>query len=612
MIAHSTESELQTKAGGAKDTVIAFFLENVTQHAGKVAAKTKRGGKYVNVTWGEMGEDAKRVALALTAAGVQPGQHVAVMANTRYEWCSTDMGVLWAGAVTVPIYPSTLTHDVAYIVDDSETVLAFVEDDVQASKFRDNKSKLTRVTKVVQFDGEVTDGSDGWIVSMDEFLKGAEGQDETELDRRVASVNKDSILTIIYTSGTTGKPKGVVLPHDAMVYEGEAIQEVGVVLPSDVQLFFLPLAHVFAKVLEVSWLTTRHELAFAESFQTIKENMGETAPTLMCAVPRVYEKFHAAVVEKATSAGGLKAKLFNAALELSTKNGELIREGKAGLSGLDAIKFKILKALIFKKIGAGLLELMGGRMRVMVSGGAPLSPKISFFFQDAGLEILEGYGLTETSAASFVNRPTQNRIGTVGPPLPGTQVKIADDCEILIKGRGVLREYWKRPDATEEVLKDGWLHTGDIGELTADGCLRITDRKKDIIVTAGGKNVAPQNIENMMKLHKLIANFVVHGDQRKFLSALVTLDPDALKEFANKHGLSGSHAELTRNPQVQKEIEAHINARNSELASFETIKKYKILEHDFSVETGELTPKLSVKRKVVAERYKDVFDGFYE
>ncbi|MEL6545043.1 MAG: long-chain fatty acid--CoA ligase, partial [Myxococcota bacterium] len=583
MIAHSTESELQTQAGGAKDTVIQFFLENVTQHAGKVAAMVKRSGKYVNVTWGEMGDDARRVALALAAAGIEPGQHVAVMANTRYEWCSTDMGILWSGGVTVPVYPSTLTDDVAYIIDDSETVLAFVEDDVQATKFRENRSKLGRVQRVVQFDGDVTDSADGWVVTMDEFLKGADGRDESELQSRVSSLTKDSILTIIYTSGTTGKPKGVVLTHDAMVYEGEAIQEVGVVLPTDVQLFFLPLAHVFAKVLEVSWFTTRHVFAFAESFQTLKENMGETAPTLMCAVPRVYEKFHAAVVEKATVDGGLKAKLFNAALELNIKNGELIREGKSGLTGFSALKYKILKSLIFKKIGQGLQDLMGGRMRVMVSGGAPLSYKIGFFFQDADLEILEGYGLTETSAASFCNRPGQNKIGTVGPPMPGTQVKIAEDGEILIKGRGVLREYWKRPEATAEVLKDGWFHTGDIGELTADGCLRITDRKKDIIVTAGGKNVAPQNIENLMKLNKLVANFVVHGDQRKFLSALVTLDPDALKDFAEKRGLSGSHAELSRNPEVQKEIETHISTTNSELASFETIKKYKILEHDFSV-----------------------------
>lgn len=611
MIAHSTDSEIESRAGGKKDTVVAFFLENVRQHAGKVAAKVKRDGKYQNVTWGEMGEDAKAVALALVAEGVEAGEHVAIVSNTRYEWCTLDMGNLWGGAVTVPVYPSTLSDDVHYIIDDSECVLAFVEDDSQATKFRENKAKLGRIKRVVQVDGSVSDPADGWVISLDEFLAKGTGGDESELERRAASLTAQSILTIIYTSGTTGKPKGVVLPHDAMVYEGEAIQEVGVVLPDDVQLFFLPLAHVFAKVLEVSWFTTRHVMAFAESFQTLKQNMGETAPTLMCAVPRVYEKFHAAVVEKATAGGGLKATLFRAAAELSAKNGELKQQGKAGLAGFEGLKFAILKALIFKKIGQGLLELMGGRMRVMVSGGAPLSPKIAWFFQDAGLEILEGYGLTETSAASFCNRPGENKIGTVGPPMPGTQVKIADDGEILIKGRGVLREYWKRPDATEEVLKDGWFHTGDIGELTADGCLKITDRKKDIIVTAGGKNVAPQNIENAMKLHKLVANFVVHGDKRKYLSALVTLDPDALKDFGAQNGLDGSHAEMSQSPQVLQEIEAHIQKINSELASYETVKKYKVLEHDFSVETGELTPKLSVKRKVVGERYKSIFDGFY-
>ncbi|MEL6340823.1 MAG: long-chain fatty acid--CoA ligase [Myxococcota bacterium] len=609
MIAHSSESALPVQSGG--NTIIGFFLENVNQYAGKVAAKVKRKGRYENVTWGEMGDDAKQVALALVGEGVQQGEHIAIMANTRYEWCSVDMGNLWAGAVTVPIYPSTLPEDTAYIIDDSESVVAFVEDDVQATKFRAQRDNMSKLRRVVQLDGEVTDSGNGWIIGFEEFLKKAEGQNADELDARASSLTPESILTIIYTSGTTGKPKGVVLTHDAMAYEGEATEQVGVIMPEDVQLFFLPLAHVFAKVLEISWLTTRHTMAFAESFQTIKDNMGETQPSLMCAVPRVYEKFHAAVVEKATAAGGLKAKLFQSALALSVKNGELEQQGRGGLSGVDAFKFKILKGLIFKKIGAGLMELMGGRMRVMVSGGAPLSPKISFFFRDAGLEILEGYGLTETSAASFCNRPGENRIGTVGPPMPGTQVKIAEDGEILIKGRGVMREYWKRPEATAEVLKDGWFHTGDIGELDAHGCLKITDRKKDIIVTAGGKNVAPQNIENLMKHHKLVANFVVHGDQRKFLSALVTLDPDALKEFADKRGLQGSLQELSKNPEIRQEIDTHIRETNAELASYETIKKYEILEHDFSVETGELTPKLSVKRKVVSERYGEIFDRFY-
>jgi long-chain acyl-CoA synthetase len=489
----------------------------------------------------------------------------------------------------------------------------FPEDDTQATKFRQEKSRLGNVTKVVQIDGEVSDAADGWVVSLADFVKDGEGQDEAVLETTRDSLAKDNILTIIYTSGTTGKPKGVVLTHDAMVYEAEAVAEVDVVRTSDVQLFFLPLAHVFAKVLEVTWLKTRHVMAFAESFQTIKQNMGEARPTLMAAVPRVYEKFHAAVVEKGTAPGGLKAKLFNSAVALSIKNGELEKEGKGGLGGLDAMKFSLLKKLVFKKIGAGLQELMGGRMRVMVSGGAPLSPKIAFFFRDAGLDILEGYGLTETSAASFVNRPGNNRIGTVGPAIPGTQAKIAGDGEILIKGRGVLREYWKNPDATNEVLQDGWFHTGDIGELDPDGCLRITDRKKDIIVTAGGKNVAPQNIENMMKLHKLVSQFVVHGDKRKYLSAVLTLDADAMQEWAKNNGHAGkSHAELTRLPEIQRVVEEHIKTTNGELASYETIKKHKILEHDFSVETGELTPKLSVKRKVVNERFKEIFDGFYD
>lgn len=611
MIAQSTTSPADAPKLASKATIIAYFLENISLHADKTAALVKRRGRYEPVTWGEMGDDSKAIARALVSEGIAVGERVAVMANTRYEWCSTDMGILWAGAVTVPIYASTQAEDAAYILDDSETVLAFVEDDAQATKLRNHRGSLGQVRRVVQLDGPVNDSLDGWVITLKDFLARGKDQSSDELEARVQALSRDSILTIIYTSGTTGQPKGVVLTHDAMVYEGEAGEQVGIFLPDDVQLLFLPLAHVFAKVLQVGWLTTRHVMAFAESFQTIKENMGETRPTVMAAVPRVYEKFYAAVVEKATSGGGLKAKLFHRALALSARNGELEHSARGRLGGIDALTFKVLQALIFTKIGEGLLKLMGGRMRVMISGGAPLSPQIGYFFRDAGLDILEGYGLTETSAASFCNRPGKNRIGTVGPPVPGTQVKIADDGEILIKGRGVMREYWKRPEATAEVLQDGWFYTGDIGELDAHGCLKITDRKKDIIVTAGGKNVAPQNIESMMKIHPLIANFVVHGDKRKFLSALVTLNADALHEFASKRGIHGSVAELSKHPEVQREIDSHIGATNAALANFETIKKYMILESDFSVETGELTPKLSVKRKVVAERYASILDQFY-
>jgi len=269
--------------------------------------------------------------------------------------------------------------------------------------------------------------------------------------------------------------------------------------------------------------------------------------------------------------------------------------------------------LVFKKVGKGLAELMGGRLRFLISGGAPLSPQIAYFFRDAGITVLEGYGLTETSAATFVNRPGRNRIGTVGPAFPGTEVKIAEDGEILIKGRGVMTGYWNNKEATLEVFKDGWFCTGDIGTVNSDGTLKITDRKKDIIVTAGGKNIAPQNLENMLKTHRLISQVVVHGDKRKFLSAVITLDPDALKAYCDSNTLgNGSYAEMTQKPEVEKAIQQAVDEFNNGLAKYETIKKFKILEHDFTIESGELTPSVKVKRKVVNERYKEIFDGFYQ
>jgi long-chain acyl-CoA synthetase len=370
---------------------------------------------------------------------------------------------------------------------------------------------------------------------------------------------------------------------------------------------------VFAKVLEISWLGTGHVLAFAESMNTIKPNLAEVRPTLMAGVPRVFEKFYAAVVEKGTSAEGLKRKLFVKAMELSQKNGEHEEKGdKLGL--IESAEFGVLKKAVFAKVGEGVMQILGGRMRVMISGGAPLSKKIAWFFRDAGITVVEGYGMTETSAATTINLPHRNQIGTVGVAVPGTEIRIAEDGEILIKGPGVMREYWRNPEATAETIDEqGWLHTGDIGELDPrTKAVRITDRKKDLIITAGGKNIAPTRIENLVKTHKLISQCVVHGDRRKFISALITLDAEQLPLFAEQNGISGSVEELSKHAKVRAEVERLISESNSELASYETIKKFEILDKDFSIETGELTAKLSVKRKVVYSKYGHFFDAFYD
>ena len=595
------------------NNILDYFLRHVENNGDATAALVKKDGKYGPVTWKEMWATAQKTARALVAAGVEPDDHVCLISSTRIEWCEQDVGIMAAGAVTVPIYPSNLDEECQYIVQNSGARLVIAEDAVQVAKFLSIKPAIeNQVLKVVQFTGK-KETDDAWVLDWNEFVNLGESTDDDALKARRESLSPDTILTIIYTSGTTGRPKGVVLTHSAMLYEGDVIQKIGIVRNDDVQLLFLPLAHVFAKVLEVSWFATGHQMAFAESFQTIRDNMGETRPTLMAAVPRVFEKFYGAVLENATKEEGLKKKLFLEALALSAKNGEAEERGeKLGLA--DSIKFAVLKRLVFAKVGERVMGILGGRMRVMVSGGAPLAKKIAWFFRDAGILICEGYGMTETSAATTINIPHQNQIGTVGPAVPGSQVRIAEDGEVLVKGPGCMREYWSNEEATAETIdEDGWLHTGDIGEIDkVTGALKITDRKKDLIITAGGKNVAPQKIENLLKTNKLISQVVVHGDRRKYLSALITLDEQVLEEWAKQNGKAGkSYADLSRDKAILDEIKKLVDEGNSELASFETIKKYEVLDVDFSIETGELTPKLSVKRKVVNSKYGHIFDGFY-
>lgn len=595
------------------NSVLEFVLTHVDERGDATAALAKRDGKYQPVSWKQLWARAQGIGRGLVALGIEPGDRVSIVAHTSLDWVVADLGIVAAGAVTVPIYPSNLPSECQFVADHSDAKIVFCQDADQVAKFVEQRKQLPNVDRLVQLEGEVASDEAGWVLSLDGFLAaGAGDANEAALESRRGALSPESMLTIIYTSGTTGVPKGVVLTHANMIYECDAITSADVVRADDVQLLFLPLAHVFAKLLEITWFATGHVMAFAESMNTIKQNLGEVRPTIMCGVPRVYEKFYAAVVEQGSSAAGLRRRLFGDALSLSQKNGELEEKGRS-LPLLEAIYFRFLKKTVFAKINAGVQAILGGRMRLMVSGGGPLSKKIGWFFRDADILVLEGYGMTESSAATVVNRPWANFIGTVGTAVDGTRVKIADDGEILLAGPGVMREYWKNPEATAEILQGGWLHSGDIGEIDPrTGALRITDRKKDLIVTAGGKNVAPQKIENLLKTHELISQAVVHGDKRKFLSALITLDETVLHDRAQALGATGDYAALTRHQGVRSEVQKLVDASNRELASYETVKKFEVLEVDFSVETGELTPKLSVKRKVVNRKFGHLFDAFYE
>lgn len=584
------------------------FDETVAARGAHVAALVKQDGSWREMTWRELGELARSVSAGLVEIGVQPGQMVAVIANTRLEWCVADLGIIGAGATTVPIYQSSTAADVQYILNDANSVAIFVEDEAQLAKVRAIRREIPSVSKIIAITGRTT-GPDE--ISWEELLEAGRrclSRRESEVRARSQRITRDDILTLIYTSGTTGLPKGVMITHDNMLYEAEACVEIGLIRADHVQYLFLPLAHVFGKLLEVAWFRTGHTMAFWErDMARIVPNLAEVRPTLVCAVPRIFEKIYARVVDEIRTTAGVRGQLARWGLRQEARAAAAEQQG-----GRPGLAWSIARALVFSKLHARLHERFGGRVQFFVSGGAPLSRDIAYFFAHAGVTICEGYGLTESSAASTVNRPDNVRMGTVGRAVPGTEVRIAADGEILIRGRGVMRGYYNRPGPTAEAIDgDGWLHTGDIGAVDGDGSLRITDRKKDIIVTAGGKNIAPQKIESLIKsANPLVSHVVVHGDRRKFLSALVTVDEEAVRRWAAAQALPGDYESLTQSERLRTEVDAAIRWVNAGLASYETVKAFKILDHDFVV-GDQLTPSLKVKRKLCGERYKAIFDGFY-
>ncbi|MFI9010639.1 AMP-dependent synthetase/ligase [Actinosynnema sp. NPDC053489] len=527
-----------------------LLRERVRETPDAEALRFRTGDAWTSLTWAEVGEQVRRRALGFRALGVRDEARVAIMAATSADWILTDLAVLAAGGVTTTIYPSSTPDVVAHIVRDSGSVLVVADPDLAG-----------RVdAKVVTPDWE-PDGPTG------------------DYDAMVDELTPERLATLIYTSGTTGTPKGVELTHDNWLYTAEAIRELGVLTPDDLHFLWLPMSHAFGKVLQVGMLATGVPTAVDGEVDRIAANLQELRPTVVAAAPRIFEKIHQRVVASMREAGGVRARLFDWALEVAEHPDWALRR-------------KVADRLVFRK----LRDRVGGRIKYFVSGSAPLSRPVGEFFDRAGITILEGYGLTESSAASFVNRPDANRLGTVGPPLVGTEVRIADDGEVLIGGRGVMRGYHGLPEETAEALRDGWLHTGDIGELDEAGRLRITDRKKELIKTSGGKYVAPQAVEGLVKSNSpYIGNVLVHGDGRNYCVALVTVDPDL------------APADLDADAEVGRAVEA----ANAKLARHETIKKFAVLPEDFSVDDGTLTASLKMRRKEIETRYKDVLDGLY-
>jgi long-chain acyl-CoA synthetase len=599
-------AEAELREGAIARNLVQLFEAQALKRGERAAVKHKRGGRWEEVSWAEMARRARAVADGLAALGIGPGDRVAVIGETQLEWILADLGILGAGGITVTIYQSNKPADCRYILADSGARLVFCDTAAQVAKIREVQGDLPALEGIIRAVGPAADGFERTLADVERRGEEWRAANPRAHEERIARIGREDPASFIYTSGTTGSPKGVILTHGNWVYEAVAVEECRLISEEDLVLMFLPMAHSFAKVIEAVWFSTGATCAFVESLDRILDNAGEARPTVMPSVPRIFEKAYNTVVTKGFAAPGLKGRLFKLAMESFEEYAAAREQGR----GYSSFGLLVGKKLVFPKLSRALSDRFGGRMRLFVSGGAPLSPKIAYFFDLLGFSVLEGYGLTESSAGTFVNRPGKNRIGTVGPPVPGTEVRIAEDGEILVKGPCVMKGYHGNPAATAEALKDGWLYTGDIGFVDEAGCLKITDRKKDIIVTAGGKNVAPQNLESELKTDPLISQAVVHGDGRKFLSALITLNEENARRWATENRLPGG-AGLNQDPKMRARIQQAIDALNAKQASYSTIKKFAILQKDFAQETGELTPTLKVKRKVVSQKYKEVIDSFY-
>ncbi len=589
-------------------SVAEMFFDRVSMTPGREAYRYPVADHWESVTWREVGDRVTNLAAGLVALGIEPQQRVGIAASTRYEWIVADLAIMSAGAATTTVYPSTMTSEVAYILADSGSRVVFAEDDEQIAKLVESRADLPDVVKVVTFDG-AADGD--WVLPLAEVEKlGADllAADPDLVTKRIGGIAADDLATLIYTSGTTGRPKGVRLLQSAWTYEGAAVKALRILSEEDLQFLWLPMAHSFGKVLLTAQLAIGFPTAVDGRVDKIIDNLAVVRPTFMGAAPRIFEKAHARIVTMQEEEGGAKERIFNAAFDVGLKVARLRLEGRSVPPHL-RLAHGLFDKLVFSKIR----ERFGGRVRFFISGSAALNRQIAEWFDAAGILILEGYGLTETSAGSAVNLPDQNSFGTVGLPFPGTEFVIADDGEVLIKGPGVMQGYHNLPDETEASIRDGWMYTGDIGEIDQSGAVRITDRKKDLFKTSGGKYIAPSVIESKFKaICPLSSQFLVHGNERNYCVALIALDPDAVEGWAAHHHIAGeTFAELVRTPQMQELMTKYVDELNGKLHRWETIKKWAILDHDLTVESGELTPSMKVKRKVVEDNYKYILDGFY-
>ncbi len=590
-------------------TVSRQFLDRVEASGEREAYRFPVGDHWESITWREAGTKVSRLAAGLVALGLEPEQRVGIASNTRYEWILADLAVMCAGAATTTVYPSTHADDVGYILADSECRVVFAEDDTQLAKLKERKSELPHLDKVVLFEGE---GDGDWVISLADLEQLGLDRLEAEptvVEDRVANTTGDSLATLIYTSGTTGRPKGVRLKHQSWTFEGAVIEAQGILSEDDLQYLWLPMAHSFGKVLLSSQLACGFATAVDGRVDKIIDNLAVVKPTFMGAAPRIFEKAYSRISTMTESEGGAKLKIFTQAFKVGKEVKRLQHEGSSV-----PLPLKLQHALFDRLVFSKVRERFGGRVRFFISGAAALNRDIAQWFEAAGVLILEGYGLTETSAGAFVNHPEAYKIGTVGKVFPGSEVKLGEGDEILVRGPNVMDGYHNLAEETEKTLDaEGWLHTGDKGALDEEGFLTITGRIKELFKTSGGKYIAPPAIEAKFKaICPYASQFMVFGNERNYCIALVTLDPDSIGEWAKENDVdTSSYQSIVSSEAAHAMVEGYVEELNSQLNRWETIKKFEILDHDLTVESGELTPSMKVKRNVVESNYEDRIDALY-
>jgi long-chain acyl-CoA synthetase len=587
----------------------------------RIAATPRREGLrfptdhgWESLTWEQVGAQAFDLAAGLLALGLRNEERVAIICSTRYEWILADLAVMCSGGATTTVYPSTELDDVTFILSDSSSRVVFAEDGAQVARLRQIRPSLPEVEKVIVIDSVIDREDvdvDDWVMSWRDLARrGADYLQEhpTAVDTVVEQIGPDQLATLIYTSGTTGRPKGVELTHSCWTYEGASVDAIEILTIDDVQFLWLPLAHSFGKVLLAAQLEIGFATAVDGRIDKIADTLIEVRPTFMAGAPRIFEKVRARIIQAALGEGGVKSAIAGWAFSVGQQMSRHQQEGSAP-GGLLKFQHSVADAVVFKKIR----DRLGGRMRYLVSGSAALSSEVAEWFHASGLLILEGYGLTETSAGTCINRPHNWRFGTVGEPLPGMEIRVGADGEIQARGPGIMRGYHKMPEQTTLVLDDeGWFSTGDVGDIDERGRVRITDRKKDLVKTSGGKYIAPTVIEARLKaLCPIVGNVLVHADGRNFASALITLDRDTTEQWAEIEGIDLAYEALTQDERVRAFVQVKIDDLNATLNRWETVKQFRILDRDFSVEAGELTPSQKVKRKVVEEMYARVIDDIY-